>query len=123
MASAAPPSEYFSGIDFNISFYTEGDSSVSLNYVNSNFLKCVGYAYSRAISTSFNGVKVIRSLFIVPVAILASSRSGIFTAVKEIRSLFIVPDVILDAFKFVNSAPEPLNKLSVIVPFAVMSVV
>ena len=56
MASAAPPSEYFSGIDFNISFYTEGDSSVTLNYVNSNFLKCVGYAYSRAISTSFNGV-------------------------------------------------------------------
>ena len=56
MASSAPPSEFFPGIDFNISFYTEGDSSVTLNYVNSNFLKCVGYAYSRAISTSFNGV-------------------------------------------------------------------
>ena len=56
MASSAPPSEFFPGIDFNLSFYTEGDSSVTLNYVNSNFLKCVGYAYSRAISTSFNGV-------------------------------------------------------------------
>ena len=56
MASAAPPTEYFQGIDFNLSFYTAGDSSVSLNYVNNNFLKCVGYAYSRAISTSFNGI-------------------------------------------------------------------
>ena len=56
MASAAPPSEYFKSIDFNLSFYTTGDSSVSLNYVNSNFLKCTGYAYSRAISTSFNGI-------------------------------------------------------------------
>ena len=56
MASAAPPSEYFPGINFNLSFYTEGDSSVSLNYVNSNFLKCTGYAYSRAISTTFNNI-------------------------------------------------------------------
>jgi hypothetical protein len=56
MTSAAPPSIYFESIDFNLSFYTEGDSSVSLNYVNNNFLKCVGYAYSRAISTSFNGI-------------------------------------------------------------------
>ena len=56
MASAAPPSEYFPGINFNLSFYTAGDSSVSLNYVNSNFLKCTGYAYSRAIATTFNGI-------------------------------------------------------------------
>ena len=56
MASAAPPTEYFESIHFNLSFYTEGDSSVTLNYVNNNFLKCVGYAYSRAISTSFNGI-------------------------------------------------------------------
>jgi hypothetical protein len=27
-----------------------------LEYVNNNFLKCTGYAYSRAISTSFNGI-------------------------------------------------------------------
>ena len=56
MTSAAPPSIYFESIHFNLSFYTEGDSSVTLNYVNNNFLKCVGYAYSRAISTSFNGI-------------------------------------------------------------------
>lgn len=56
MASAAPPSEFFSGINFNLSFYTAGDSSVTLNYVNANFLKCTGYAYSRAISTTFNNI-------------------------------------------------------------------
>ena len=56
MASAAQPSEYFEGIDWNLSFYTAGDSSVSLNYVNSNFLKCTGYAYSRAIATTFNNI-------------------------------------------------------------------
>ena len=50
------PSEYFEGIKFNYSFYTAKDSSVTLEYVNNNFLKCVGYAYSRAISTSFNGI-------------------------------------------------------------------
>jgi hypothetical protein len=56
MASAAPPSEYFEGINWNLSFYTAGDSSVTLNYVNSNFLKCTGYAYSRAIATTFNNI-------------------------------------------------------------------
>jgi hypothetical protein len=50
------PSEYFEGIKFNYSFYTTGDTKVTLEYVNNNFLKCVGYAYSRAISTSFNGI-------------------------------------------------------------------
>jgi hypothetical protein len=34
-----------------------------------------------------------------------------------------VPSLIFVAFKFVNSVPEPLNKLAVIVPVAVMSVV
>jgi hypothetical protein len=29
---------------------------VTLEYVNNNFLKCTDYAYSRAISTSFNGI-------------------------------------------------------------------
>ncbi len=56
MTSEAPPAEFFPGIDFNLSFYTEGDISVSLNYVNSSFLRCTGYVYSRAISTSFNGI-------------------------------------------------------------------
>jgi hypothetical protein len=55
MASSAPPTEYFPGINFNLSFYTVGDSSVSLNYVNSNFLRCNGYTYSRSIDTTFNG--------------------------------------------------------------------
>ena len=50
------PSEYFENIKFNYSFYTAKDISVTLEYVNNNFLKCVGYAYSRAISTSFNGI-------------------------------------------------------------------
>ena len=50
------PSEYFENIKFNYSFYTTGDTKVTLEYVNNNFLKCVGYAYSRAISTSFNGI-------------------------------------------------------------------
>jgi hypothetical protein len=50
------PSEFFEGIKFNYSFYTTGDTKVTLEYVNNNFLKCTGYAYSRAISTSFNGI-------------------------------------------------------------------
>jgi hypothetical protein len=50
------PSEFFEGIKFNYSFYTTGDTKVTIEYVNNNFLKCVGYAYSRAISTSFNGI-------------------------------------------------------------------
>jgi hypothetical protein len=56
MASAAPPTEFFPGINFNLQFYTAGDSSVTLNYVNSNFLRFTGYAYSRSISTTFNGI-------------------------------------------------------------------
>ena len=56
MASAAPPTEFFESIHFNLAFYTEGDTSVSLNYVNSNFLRCTGYTYSRSISTTFNGI-------------------------------------------------------------------
>jgi hypothetical protein len=56
MASSAPPSIYFPGINWNISFYTEGDSNVTLNYVNANFLRSTGYAFSRAITTSFNGI-------------------------------------------------------------------
>ena len=56
MASAAPPTEFFPSIHFNLSFFTAGDSSVTLNYVNNNFLKCTGYAYSRSIATTFNGI-------------------------------------------------------------------
>ena len=50
------PSEYFEGIKFNYSFYTTGETKVTLEYVNNNFLKCTDYTYSRAISTSFNGI-------------------------------------------------------------------
>jgi hypothetical protein len=53
---ALAPSEYFPGIKFNYSFYTTGDTKVTLEYVNNNFLICTGYGYSRAISTSFNGI-------------------------------------------------------------------
>ena len=45
------PSEYFPTIKFNYGFYTTGDTKVTLEYVNNNFLKCIGYAYSRAINT------------------------------------------------------------------------
>jgi hypothetical protein len=48
------PLEFFEGIKFNYSFYTTGDTKVTLEYVYNNFLKCTDYAYSRAISTSFN---------------------------------------------------------------------
>ncbi len=41
------PSEYFQGIKFNYSFYSTGDTKVTLEFVNNNFLKCTGYAYSR----------------------------------------------------------------------------
>jgi hypothetical protein len=56
MASAAPPTEFFPSIHFNLQFYTVRDSSVTLNYVNNIFLKCTGYPYSRAIATTFNGI-------------------------------------------------------------------
>jgi hypothetical protein len=56
MASAAAPTEYFPGINFNLEFFTAADSSVTLSYVNNNFLRCTGYAYSRAIATTFNGI-------------------------------------------------------------------
>jgi hypothetical protein len=58
MASSAPPSIYFPGINWNLSFYTEGDSSVTLNYANANFLRSTGYAFSRSITTTFNGITV-----------------------------------------------------------------
>ena len=56
MSSSLPPSEYFEGIGFNLSFYTSASDSVTLEYINANFLKSTGYAYSRAIATSFSGV-------------------------------------------------------------------
>ena len=50
------PSEYFPGIKFNYSFYTTGDTKVTLEYCNNNYLRCTGYAYSRSIATTFNGI-------------------------------------------------------------------
>ncbi len=50
------PSEYFPGIKFNYSFYTTGDTKVTLEYCNNNYLRCTGYAYSRSITTTFNGI-------------------------------------------------------------------
>jgi len=54
--STSPPTEYFPGINFNIAFFVAKDQYVTKEYVDNNFLKCVGYAYSRAISTSFSGI-------------------------------------------------------------------
>jgi hypothetical protein len=50
------PSEYFENIKFNYSFYTTGETKVTLEYVNNNFLRCTGYSYSRSISITFNGI-------------------------------------------------------------------
>ncbi len=50
------PSEYFPGIKFNYNFYTTGDTKVTLEYCNNNYLRCTGYAYSRSIATTFNGI-------------------------------------------------------------------
>ena len=55
MTSVAPPTEFFRGINFNASFYNLGQSAVTLNYLNSNFLRSTGYAISRAQYTFFNG--------------------------------------------------------------------
>jgi hypothetical protein len=55
MTSVAPPTEFFPGIDFNPSFYNLGQSAVTLDYLNSNFLRSTGYSISRAQFTLFNG--------------------------------------------------------------------
>jgi hypothetical protein len=55
MTSVAPPTEFFPGINFNASFYNLGQSAVTLDYLNSNFLRSTGYAISRAQYTLFNG--------------------------------------------------------------------
>jgi hypothetical protein len=55
MTSVAPPTEFFPAIDFNPSFYHLGQSAVTLDYLNSNFLRSTGYAISRAQFTLFNG--------------------------------------------------------------------
>ena len=51
-----PPTEYFRGIQFNPFYYQASNEAATRIYVDTNFLKCVGYAYSRAIATSFSGI-------------------------------------------------------------------
>jgi hypothetical protein len=51
-----PPTEYFPGIQFNPYYYQSWYEPVTKLYVDTIFLKCVGYAYSRAIATSFSGI-------------------------------------------------------------------
>ena len=51
-----PPTEYFRGIQFNAFYYQSSYEPATRIYVDTNFLKCVGYAYSRAIATSFSGI-------------------------------------------------------------------
>jgi hypothetical protein len=55
MTSVAPPTEFFPGIDFNPSFYNLGQSAVTLDYLQSNYLRSTGYSISRAQFTLFNG--------------------------------------------------------------------
>ena len=55
MSSTSAPHEFFPGIDFNPDFYNVGASAVSLEYLQSNYLRSTGYAISRAIYTIFNG--------------------------------------------------------------------
>jgi hypothetical protein len=55
MTSAAPPTEFFPGINFNASFYNLGQSAVTLDYLQSNYLRSTGYSISRAQFTLFNG--------------------------------------------------------------------
>jgi hypothetical protein len=43
----------FPGIDFNPSFYNLGSSAVSLEYLQSNYLRSTSYAISRALYTIF----------------------------------------------------------------------
>ena len=60
MSSSLPPSEYFEGIGFNLSFYTLASDSVTLEYINANFLMYerfeVGASYrvQDAVSLLFN---------------------------------------------------------------------
>ena len=56
MSTGSPPSEYFPNINYNYSFWSSGKDFVTKEYVDNNFLKAVGYSYSRAISTSFSGI-------------------------------------------------------------------
>ena len=63
--SQPAPSEYFEGIDFNYSFYTNtgtGGTSLDLDYINSNYLKNNGNAFSTATSTQFEGPIIASSL-------------------------------------------------------------
>jgi hypothetical protein len=73
MTSVAPPTEFFPGIDFNPSFYNLGQSAVTLDYLNSNFLRSTGYAISRAQFTLFNGTVDINENLDVSGNINASS--------------------------------------------------
>lgn len=54
--STPPPIEWFPGINFNVAFYTAGGEYATIDYCNQNFLKSVGYAVSRALSTTFNNI-------------------------------------------------------------------
>ena len=62
MASYLPPTEYFSNITYNPSFYSSGNS-VSLSYANSQFLPKVGTAVSAASSTTFLNAVTINGPF------------------------------------------------------------
>lgn len=56
MGTLPPPTEYFPGIIFNEAYYKAANFIVTKEYIDNNFLKSVGYAYSRAIFTNFSGL-------------------------------------------------------------------
>lgn len=55
MSLAFPPTEYFNGIYYNPAFYIHDSGTLTLAYVNANFLKSVGVALSTATLTTFTG--------------------------------------------------------------------
>ena len=55
MSLAFPPTEYFNGIYYNPAFYIHDVGTLTLAYINANFLKSVGVALSTATLTTFTG--------------------------------------------------------------------
>jgi microcystin-dependent protein len=50
------PTEYFYGVDFNTSFFSQDTSYITLTTAYNSFLSILGNAISNAISTTFNGL-------------------------------------------------------------------
>ena len=55
MTTSQQPTEYFNGIYYNPAFYIHDVGTLTLAYINANFLKSVGVALSTATLTTFTG--------------------------------------------------------------------